>query len=252
MKTAIIIQARMASSRLPNKIMIKLAGKPVLQHVIERCKKSSADEVIIATSINKENDIIEDFCKKNNITVFRGSEDDVLDRYYQTAKKHKADIIVRITADCPLIEPKIIDNLINEFKSGDYDYVSNTLERTYPRGLDTEVFSFKTLEKAHKLTKEKVNREHVTAFIYGNPSLFKIKNIPAEGNIKRSDIRLTLDTKEDTEVLKNIFSNLQNPSIEEIIQYLDKNPEIRNLNRESELKQLKKNQKQGIKQKISK
>ena len=254
MKTAIIIQARMASTRLPNKVLINLAGKPILQRVIERCKKSKANDVIIATSLNKENDAIEKFCKENNYVFFRGSEDDVLARYYQAAKKFKADIIVRVTADCPLIDPNTINELIEEFKSNSYDYISNVLERTFPRGLDTEVFSFKALEKANKLSKKPAEREHVTSFIYGNPNLFKLKNITAQGTLRRPDIRLCLDTKEDLQVLQNIFDSIKGADKEplaDIIQYLDNNPQIKNINNESELEQLKKNQEQGIKQKIN-
>ena len=157
-KIGIIVQARMASTRLPNKVMLKLAEKAVLWHVIQRCKKAEADEVIIATSINKENDIIEEFCVKNNFEFFRGSEEDVLDRYYQTAKKFKLDIIIRVTSDCPLIDPAIINNLIKKFKQGNFDYMSNIAQRSFPRGLDVEIFSFDTLEKAYNLAKEKFQR----------------------------------------------------------------------------------------------
>ena len=253
-KTLIIIQARMGSSRLPNKVLINVAGKPILQHVIDRCKMSIADEVIVATSTNPENDEIEKFCSKIGVSCFRGSENDVLDRYYNAAKEYKADVVVRITGDCPLLEPKILNKVIEEFKSGDYDYISNVLERGFPRGLDTEVFSFKALERAHALAKEKPHREHVTAFIYGNPSLFKIRNIGAEGEFKRPDIRLTIDTPHDLAVLNSIFANIPNAAvapIEKIIKYLDEHPYIRDLNQESELAQRTKNIEEGVKQKIA-
>ena len=142
-KIGVIIQARMSSTRLPNKIMLNLVEKPVLWHVIERCKKAKVDEVIIATSKNKENNVIEEFCKQYEVSYFRGSENDVLKRYYDTAKKFNLDIIIRITSDCPLISPEIIDNLINEFNYGKADYISNVSNRSYPRGLDVEIFSLK-------------------------------------------------------------------------------------------------------------
>lgn len=253
-KTAIIIQARMGSSRLPNKIMIPLAGKPIIQHVIERCRKSKADEIIVATSTNKENDIIEDFCEKINCLCFRGSEDDVLDRYFKVALENRADTIIRVTSDCPLIDSKIIDKLIDEFNSNNYDYLSNVLTRTFPRGLDVEIFSFNTLKKTHELAKRKEDREHVTSFIYANPNIFKIKGIEAQGFLRRPNLRLTIDTNEDLKVLSSIFTNFSDKSdvqISDIINYLDKNPEIRDLNRQSEINQVKNNEEEGIEQKIN-
>ncbi len=253
MKIVIIIQARMASTRLPKKTLKDLAGKPILQHVVDRCKESIADEVVVATSTNEENGIIEEFCKWEGYNVFRGSEDDVLERFYMAAKKYSADIVIRATADDPLMNPAMINDLINLFKEGGYDYVSNVLERTWPRGLDTEVFSFEALEKAHELAKDGPHREHVTAFIYAHPEMFKLKNYPAKGILRRPDIRLAIDTPKDFAVLSNIFENLSEAeldSIEKIIEYLDKNPEIRDLNSEDEKAHRAKHLQEGINQKI--
>ncbi len=244
----------MGSSRLPNKVMINLAGKPIIQHVIERCRKSKADEVIVATSTNSENDEIEDFCKKIGCPCFRGSEEDVLDRYFQAAEENKADIVIRITSDCPLIDYALIDLLIDEFSSKSYDYISNVLARTFPRGLDAEIFSFAALKKAHELAEKKTDREHVTSFIYANPNIFKIKGIEASGFLRRPDIRVTIDTKEDLEVLKSIFENLKDAAhlpISDILKYLDANPKIRDLNRQSEFSQIIKNKEEGVRQEIN-
>ena len=250
-KTGIIIQARMASTRLPNKIMLDLCGKPLLWHVVERCKRADIDEVIIATSTNKENDIIEEFCEKNNYKCFRGSEDDVLNRYYKAAKKFKLDIIVRVTSDCPLIAPEIINRAIDGLKKGNGDYVSNASIRSYPRGLDVEVFTFDVLEKAHKLTKDKFQREHVTAFIYNNPQMFKIGSLIVKGLLKKPDIRICVDTKEDFELLKIIYNKFYNCEIIPIMKvmtFLNKNPELAKMNIESEKEHLEKSK--DLKQKF--
>jgi len=154
-----IIQARMGSSRLPDKVMMPIAGKPMFWHVVDRVKKAKLiDEVVVATSTNTKDKRIVDFCKKNNVEVFTGSENDVLDRYYQCAKKYKAEIVVRITADCPLIDPKIVDKSIRTFFKGNFDYLGiltgagslKSKNKKYPDGMDCEVFSFQSLEKAFR------------------------------------------------------------------------------------------------------
>ncbi|PIN90891.1 acylneuraminate cytidylyltransferase [Candidatus Pacearchaeota archaeon CG10_big_fil_rev_8_21_14_0_10_34_76] len=241
MKQSIIIQARMSSTRLPGKVMLNLAGKPVLLHVYERCKNAKVDDVIIATTTNKSDDIIEEFCKKNNILYFRGSEEDVLDRYYQCAKKFKVDIIVRVTSDCPLISSEIIDEGIEKFRAEKVDYLTNVSLRSFPRGLDFEVFSFDTLEKDYNLAKKKHEREHVTPFIYSNPSLFKIGIFLAHEKIRRPDMRLCLDTKEDMELLEIIYKELYSEDtiqLEKVIQFLTKNPDLIKLNQDSEKEHL--------------
>lgn len=241
LRTGIIIQARMGSTRLPNKIMLSLSGKPVLWHVFQRCKKADVDKVVIATSVNKENDIIEQFCRENGCSFYRGSEEDVLDRYYNTAKEFKLDVVVRITSDCPLISPEVINECINLFKQGEMDYVSNASKRSFPRGLDVEVFSFKSLEKANSLAKDKLEREHVTSFIYNHPDIFKLGNLVAVGLLKRPNIRICLDTKEDFELLKNIYDSLYKGapiSIFSVMDYLERNPHLVNLNKNSEQEHL--------------
>ena len=171
MKIGAIIQARMGSTRLPGKVMMTLKNKTVLEHVIERVRQSNwIDEIIIATTTDKKDNDIEKEALKCGVKVFRGSEDDVLSRYYYAAKEYGLDIIVRITSDCPLIDSKVLDEVIQFYVDKNYDVVSNAgadlSKRTYPRGLDTEVFSFKVLENAFTNAKEPYQREHVTPYIY--------------------------------------------------------------------------------------
>lgn len=253
-KIGIIIQARMGSSRLKGKVMLNLAGKPVLWHVIERCKKANVNDIIIATSKNKENNVIEKFCKRYGINFFRGSENDVLERYYEAAKQFKLDIIVRITSDCPLISSRVINNVINEFNYGKADYISNVSKRSYPRGLDAEIFSFKTLEKINKFAKNKFEREHVTAFIYNHPKQFRIGNLIARGLLKKPEIRLCIDTKEDLRLLEIIYNKFYNGKIipiMEVIKFLNNNPNLARMNIKSEEEHLERNKEQNINQRLN-
>lgn len=212
MKTAAIIQARMGSTRLPGKILKGLMGKTVLQHVIERVQQAkSIDEIIIATSTLDQDDLVVDEAVKCGVNYFRGSENDVLARYYGAAKDNNADIVVRITSDCPLIDPLVTDDIVNFFKDKKiYDIVTNASsdlsERTFPRGLDTEVFSFIALEQAYKQADKQYQREHVTPYIYENSSMIYLyKNI-----VDYSMHRWTLDTEEDFLLIKEIYSRLYN------------------------------------------
>ncbi|MDD5699627.1 MAG: glycosyltransferase family protein [Candidatus Nanoarchaeia archaeon] len=253
-KTGIIIQARMGATRLPNKVMKDLGGKPELEQVFDRCKMADVNEVIIATSDNKENDIIEEFCRERGINCFRGSEEDVLDRFYKTALEYGLDIIIRITGDCPLISPEVINKAIKEFNEGNADYLSNAAKRSYPRGLDVEIFSFKTLEAVHQLAKEEPEREHVTAFIYNNPETFRIGHLTADDWIKHPEIRLCLDTQEDLDLLTIIYNSLKvtkTTPIREVINFLLEHPELIKINNKSEIEQLNKNRIEGVKQRLA-
>lgn len=163
---AAIIQARMGSTRLPKKVMLNILEKPILWHVINRVSKASLiDKLIVATTTNNEDDAIVEFCKNNGILFFRGSENDVLDRYYQCAKEYNITDIARITADCPLHDPNVIDMIIKEYMGNDYDYVSNSIEYTFPDGLDVEIFSFDALKIAWENAKLVSEREHVTPYM---------------------------------------------------------------------------------------
>jgi spore coat polysaccharide biosynthesis protein SpsF (cytidylyltransferase family)/RimJ/RimL family protein N-acetyltransferase len=230
-----IIQARMGSTRLPGKVMRNILGKPVLWHVINRVSKAKLiDGLIVATTVKLEDDISAEFCERNDILVFRGSENDVLDRYYQCAKKYNIKDIVRITADCPLHDPNVIDVVIREYLREVYDYVSNTIEYTFPDGLDVEVFSFDVLENAWKNAKLPSEREHVTPFIRKNEE-FKKKNVSSSK--KYPPYRLTLDYPEDYQFIKRIYEGIGKEmfNIDDIIKFLEKNPELLKLNQPIEM-----------------
>ncbi len=203
---AIIIQARMGSSRFPGKVLENLGEKPVLQWVTDTCSKISlATKIIVATSDNSQDDVIEKWCSDNNITCFRASETDVLARFYLAAKAFSAKIIMRITADCPLIDPAIADEVLHLVCSGDADYASNISPPTWPDGLDCEAISFKTLEIAHKEAKSKYDREHVTCFVRANQHRFRCLNVTAPAP-RLSEHRWTVDTQEDLAYLSTLVS----------------------------------------------
>lgn len=244
MRTGAIIQARMGSTRLQGKVMKKIADKTILEHVIERVKQSKLiDVIVIATTTLERDDIIETVSLNCGVEVFRGSEEDVLSRYYYAAKENNLDIVVRITSDCPLIDPKVLDNIVSFYKSNDYDIVSNAgadiTTRTYPRGLDTEVFSFKMLEDAFNKADEKYQREHVTPYIYENANnIYYYKN-----DVDYSKYRWTLDTEEDfqliSEIYKHLYSGKHDFYLEEIIDLFEKNQDLYNINAHIKQKNLK-------------
>lgn len=229
-----IIQVRMASTRLPKKAMLDLCGKPLLWHVIDRTRRSKmADKIVIATTKNPEDDVIEKFCSDAGVDIFRGSSEDVLDRFYQCSKKYLSDIIVRITADDPFKEPKVIDRAIELLISDKtLDYVSNTLKPTYPEGLDVEVFTSKALEKAWSESKLSSEREHVTPYIWKNPLKFSILNF--ENSLDLSRMRWTLDNEADFKFTKEVYSRLYVPGgiflMETMLALLEKEPWIGALN----------------------
>jgi len=226
-----IIQARLGSTRLPQKILMNIdEANPTLFYVINQlnyCKK--IDKLVVATTDLKEDDLVEEFVKNLGIACFRGSEKDVLDRYYNCAKEFEFDVIVRITADCPLIDPEIVDKIIENFDSKTEDYISNTLKNTFPKGLDVEVFTFEALEKAWTESKLSSDREHVTNFIRNN-STFKIKNYENEENY--SEYRWTLDRTEDLEFIREIVKRIQKRPIlmKDIISILEQEPDLSKIN----------------------
>ncbi len=237
-KVIAIIQARMGADRLPNKTLELIEYKPLLHHIIDRikaCKK--VDEIVIATTTNPYDDQIEEFAKRYNIKVFRGSESDVLDRYYKSAKLFNAPIIVRVTADDPFKDPIIIDEIIsNLLESPELDYASNTIEPTYPEGIDIEVFRFKALEKSWKEATNQPEREHVTQYIMKNPDKFKTKNI--KNNEDLSKLRWTIDYKEDLDFAREIYKRLYKPGqiflMNDILNLLKENPELMEINNKIE------------------
>ena len=227
-----IIQARMGSSRLPGKVLMKSGnGMPLLYHVINQLRHcSKVKNLVIATTTNQEDDEIEKFADNNSVNVFRGSEKDVLDRYFQCAKKYSFSTIVRITSDCPLIDPQIVDKVIERFFSGNYDYATNTLIRTFPIGTDAEVFSFSALETAWKNAQLPSEREHVTPYLR-NKGNFKTINVENDTNI--SNLRLTVDRIEDFELIKEILNNISiNPiHLEDILELFSRKPELIEINK---------------------
>ncbi len=235
-----IIQARMGSTRLPGKVLLPLGDKAVLEHVIGRTKKANTiDKIIVATSKTERDDAIETLCKKIHVACFRGNAGDVLDRYYQCAKKHSIAHIARITADCPLIDPDIIDRAGAIYVKGNYDYVSTAYPiPTFPDGLDVEIFSFTALEKTWQEALLPSQREHVTPYIWKHPALFRIKTINAfvsrgleiKNEVDLSAYRFTLDEPRDYDFLKIIFERVRPLDTKHILAFLKKHPEVRNLN----------------------
>jgi spore coat polysaccharide biosynthesis protein SpsF len=230
--TVTIIQARMRSCRLPGKVLIDLAGATVLSRVVQRLKRTElTGEVVVATTCDPSDDVIVDECDRLGVKVFRGNEEDVLDRYYCAAQAFEAETIVRITSDCPLIEPEITARTIQEFIDRRPDYASNVLHRTFPRGLDTEVVSFEALARAWKLARKSYQRSHVTAFIYENPESFKLLSV--KGHEDYSWQRWTLDTPDDLEFIRAVYKEMGDPDNfgwREALSLLERKPELLELN----------------------
>lgn len=243
LKVAAIIQARMGSTRLPGKILKTVNGKTLLEYQIERVKQAKTiDQIIIATTVKESEQPIVELCDKIGIEYYRGSEEDVLSRYYETAQTFGADVIVRLTSDCPIIDPEVIDKVVNQYldNQSTVDYVSNTLERTYPRGLDTEVFSFAALTKAYHEAILPRDKEHVTVYFYTNPDLFKLQGLKNDQDY--GSYRWTVDTEEDFELIQLILNELYNPNktflLEDVIKLITEHPEWNEINAHIEQKKL--------------
>lgn len=207
MKTLAIIQARMGSTRFPNKVMRPILGRPMIERLMERLSQSQRiGEIVLATSVDSRNDPLAQHVEQLGFAVTRGSEDDVLDRYYQTAKQFHADYVVRVTGDCPLIDPALVDAIIEGFQHQDFDYLSNTLPPTFPDGLDTEVFTFAALEQAARDALQPHEREHVTPYIRESGH-FSVGNYSHA--IDCSAERWTVDEPEDFEVIRGVFEYFQ-------------------------------------------
>lgn len=227
MNIGIIIQARIDSNRFPKKVLKLIDDKPVLWHVINQCKKTNL-EIIIATTKRKMDDPIIEIAKKSKVKFFRGSKNDVLDRYYQAAKKFGLKWIIRITADCPIVDPNESIKVVKLLKSKKIDYVALD-DKTYPDGLDTEGFTFQCLEQAWKNAKLKSEREHVTPYIQKNN--FRKKIISYKKNL--SHFRWTVDYKEDLDFLKSIFKKLKNKEnihLKDVLKILEENPQLAEIN----------------------
>jgi spore coat polysaccharide biosynthesis protein SpsF (cytidylyltransferase family) len=231
-KIVAIVQARMGSTRLPGKVLLDLAGDTVLERVVRRLQRARlVQQVVVATSISDADSAIVDESSRLGIECFRGSEQDVLDRYYQATRQVAAEVIVRITSDCPLIDPELVDETLEKFLSKKADYASNVSPRRYPRGLDTEVFSISALERAWKGADQAHQREHVTPYFYEHPETFRLAFAPAASD--HSQHRWTLDTPEDLALLRAIYEAFPDrPDVgwREVLQFVDRRPDLAALN----------------------
>jgi len=232
-KVVAIIQARMGSTRLPGKVMADLGGRPVLERVVDRTSRARlVDQVVVATTLNSLDDVIAEACAQHGWNLFRGSENDVLDRYYQTASAYEAGVIVRVTCDCPLIEPEIIDRVVRAHLETRPDYASNTLKRTYPLGLDVEAMTSECLARAWREATLPWHRTHVTPYIYNNPASFRLLSVLGEADY--SNYRWTLDGPEDLAFLREVYARVSNNdtvSWREVLKVLTKEPQLAEINR---------------------
>jgi len=228
-----IIQARMGSSRLPKKVLIQIDNKnPLLYFVLEQLKFSKfLDKIVVATTNLNEDNAIVKFLENQNVEFFRGSSDDVLDRYYQCAKEFSFSTIVRVTSDNPLIDPTIVDKIITKFQSDKFDYVSNTINRTYPYGTEVEVFSFKTIEEIWKNSEKPSEREHVTPYIFNNIEKFQTYNVENTENL--SHLRWTVDRETDLQLVKSIISKITKRPIlmNDILELIKKDKKLIEINK---------------------
>jgi glutamate-1-semialdehyde aminotransferase/spore coat polysaccharide biosynthesis protein SpsF (cytidylyltransferase family)/predicted dehydrogenase len=230
----VIIQARMGSSRLPGKSLAEIEKRPMLWHVIQRVKRACLiDRVVVATSTSPADDAIEAMCAENGVTCYRGSENDVLDRFYVAARAEKASQVVRITADCPLIDPEVIDRVVRRFQRGDVDYAANFMVRTYPDGLDTEVFSFAALERAWHEASKSSEREHVTPYL--RIGKFRTANVECDSISLYQHYRWTVDEAEDLEFIRAVYRAMRGKEtfgMTEVLELLEKNPGLEKMNSE--------------------
>ena len=242
MKTVAIIQARMGSNRFPGKVLKLILGRPMLWYIVERVRAvPSIAEVVVAVPDDPANEILRRFCAENQIALFAGSETDVLDRYYRAAQQFKADPVIRITADCPLADPQLIDELIQRYASGSYDHIGVAAgagaqlldKRRFPDGLDAECFAFSVLDRAWREATDPRDREHVTRYMWNNKEIFHCGVLTAD--VVYPKLRLTVDHPEDFELVTKIYESLYNEGkpfeLSDIVKFLEKNPGLVDLNR---------------------
>jgi spore coat polysaccharide biosynthesis protein SpsF len=236
MNTIAIIQARMNSSRLPGKVLLDIGGQPMLVRVVERARRAqSVDGVLIATTTDPSDDALEAACRERGYPVYRGSQFDVLDRFYQAARQAQADVIVRLTADCPVIDPHVIDQTVSAFHAAGADFAANRLpppwKRTFPIGLDTEVCSFAGLERAWKEARLPFEREHVMPYFYDQAGRFKITVI--DHPVDYGAQRWTVDTPEDLQLLRAIFAHFPGQdhfSWLQVLELIEREPGLQHIN----------------------
>jgi len=232
--TVIIVQARMTSTRLPGKVLLPIAGRPMLAYQLERLRRCArAQRIVIATTINASDDPIVAFCAAENVDCTRGAEHDVLSRYFEAASRFHAGTVVRVTSDCPLIDPALIDRAIATHAAGDCDYVSNMIEPTWPYGMAVEVFSMRALGEAQAEARDPAEREHVTPFIYWRPDRYRLRSLTMQPDL--SAHRWTVDTPEDFELVRRILTTLypRRPefTMDDVLALLAEHPDWSALNR---------------------
>ncbi|HEV2480680.1 MAG TPA: glycosyltransferase family protein [Puia sp.] len=233
-----VIQTRRGSSRLPDKVLMPVQGKPLFLRQVERVAAARlAGRIIVATTLDPPDDVIEEICRQEGLDCFRGHATDVLDRHYQAALQFPADAVIKIPSDCPLIDPAVIDRVIGFYFThlSDFDFVSNLHPATYPDGNDVEIMPFATLERAWREARRPMEREHTTPYIWENPDLFRIGNVVMEGGVDHSMThRFTIDYAEDYAFIRTVFDELYpgNPrfGVAEILELLERRPEIYAIN----------------------
>jgi spore coat polysaccharide biosynthesis protein SpsF len=232
MKIILILQARMGSSRLPGKVLLPLGDTVVLDYDVYRCRRDPRiDEVIVATSSLEQDDPIAEWCSRNGVACFRGSEDDVLARYYECAVPYAPNYVIRVTSDCPFIDHEIISGIIDTMESDPCDLV--TLDGELPRGLWSEIVSFSALEYIYEHGRESRHREHVTYYAYEFPKQFESRSYAAPKELSHPELRITLDTSEDYELLKRIADHFHGDlgvSSKRVVAYLLESPEVARIN----------------------
>lgn len=241
MKIVATIEARMASTRLPGKVLREAFGVPILGHLISRLQAcNTLDGIVVASTTNSRDDAIEEYCGSLGVTVFRGDENDVMGRVLAAASSCRADVIVETTADNPLLDPDIVDLHVETFFSNNADYVSNVIVPTFPDGMDVQVFSVDTLRRSESSARHQLDREHVTRHIRQHPDLFSRINVIAPRAMRRPDFSVTVDVESDFEVVKLILEHLYKPSelfsCTDLVTFLDAHPEIVELNSKVERK----------------
>ncbi|MCK4817281.1 glycosyltransferase family protein [bacterium] len=235
MKAVAIIQARVGSSRLPGKVLLRIGDKPILEYVVQRVRSaSSIEDVVVATTTKEEDTVIAELAQSLNVKVYRGSENDVLDRYYQAVRLFNIKDVVRITADCPLIDPAIIDKVVQHYFESNADYCTNTLGETFPDGQDVEVFTADALADSWQNARLLSEREHVTSYMRIQTDKFKVVNVPNQVNL--SDKRWTLDRPQDFPLIKEVLEAFypKNPcfSMDDVLRFLKENPHLENINKD--------------------
>lgn len=236
MRTVATIEARLGSTRLPGKVLAEISNRPALEIMVERLRLvPELDGIVIATTTAAADDAIEQFARRLGVGSWRGSEDDVLARVLDAATAHEADVIVELTGDCPLIDPAIVSRVVRHYRHAGVDYASNVLTRTYPIGMDTQVFSRAILADVARRTDDATDREHVSLYIYRHPEIYSLANVPAPPEETRPDLRLTLDTAEDLAVIRAVHSALattEGPGfpLSSILGFLDARPDIAGIN----------------------